>query len=586
MSTIKLLPEQLINQIAAGEVVERPASVVKELVENSIDAGATRIVIEAAKGGRELIRISDDGHGMGREDLFMALERHATSKLSDAAGLSHIATMGFRGEALPSIASVCQFTLSSALTHGEGFKIRAKGGTIVENAPVSRPKGTEVTVGQIFFNLPARRKFLKSEEREFAYIKELVQRFAMVHPSVAFELIHDGRTLFNLAPAATPLDRALALWKAPRDEVAAVDIDAAGMRGELILGSPYRTFSGPSTVAVNGRIVADRRVNAVIFRVLREATGGDHRATYFLSLTLPFDEIDVNVHPAKTEVRFRNEPATLTLVESILLKGLSTVRGGTDPLPLPPLRPASSVPHSYPFAGGGTTGRVHERPVQYAMFPGSAQGYAVASPLATTETATEGFSPAVRFTGYRVIGTLFSAYVAVELGDALYLIDQHASHERIVYTRLRTAMEHKSGLTQMTVLPEPVHLSPAEMALWRERHDIFTELGFIIDELDESSLVIRGVPALAVEPSWPSLVREMLAGILESGFTSAWNEKFLSFVALRACKTAVRAERALSLEEIEQLLADINASETLTCPHGRPFFFVIRKAELDRKVGR
>lgn len=581
MSTIKLLPEQLINQIAAGEVVERPASVVKELVENSIDAGATRIVIEATKGGRELIRVADDGRGMGREDLFMALERHATSKLSDAAGLSHIATMGFRGEALPSIASVCQFTLSSALTHGEGFKIRAKGGTIVENAPVSRPKGTEVTVGQIFFNLPARRKFLRSEEREFAYIKELVQRFAMVHPAVAFELIHDGRTLFNLAPAGSPLDRALSLWKAPRDGVAAVDIDAAGMRGELILGSPYRTFSAPSTVAVNGRIVSDRRVNAVIFRILREATGGDHRATYLLSITLPFDELDVNVHPAKTEVRFRNEPALHALVESLLLKGLSAVRGGTEPLPLPPFRPASSVPNSYPFAGGGTAGRVHEKPLQYAMFQPSAPATLPA------ETPTEeGFSPAVRFTGYRVIGTLFGAYVAVEMDDALYLIDQHASHERIVYTRLRTAMEHKSGLTQMTVLPEPVHLSPAEMALWRERQGIFAELGFIIDELDESSLVIRGVPALAVEPSWPSLVREMLAGILESGFTSAWDEKFLSFVALRACKTAVRAERALSPEEIEQLLADINASETLTCPHGRPFFFVIRKAELDRKVGR
>ncbi|HOW50668.1 MAG TPA: DNA mismatch repair endonuclease MutL [bacterium] len=579
MSTIKLLPEQLINQIAAGEVVERPASVVKELVENSIDAGATRIVVETAKGGREFIRVADDGRGMGREDVFMALERHATSKLSDAAGLTHIATMGFRGEALPSIASVSQFTLSSALAHGDGFKIRAKGGTIVENAPVSRPKGTEVTVGQLFFNLPARRKFLKSEEREFAYIKELVQRFATVNPAVAFELIHDGRTVLNLAPAAGALDRVIALWKAMREEVAAVTVEAAGMRGELILGSPYRTFPGPSTVAVNGRIVSDRRVNAVIFRILRESLGGDHRAAYFLSLRLPCEEVDVNVHPAKTEVRFRNEPALYALTESLLLKGLSAIRGEEGPGRIPPLPAAPAGAYGRP--GGVTAGQVHEKPLQYAMFQPSAP----TTPPA--DAATEGgFSPAVRFTGYRVIGTLFDAYVAVEMGDALYLIDQHASHERIVYSRLRGAMEHKSGLIQMTILPEPVHLSPAEMALWRERQDLFSELGFLIEPLDESTVVIRGVPALAIEPSWPSLIREMLAGILDLGAATAWDEKFLSLVAMRACKTAVRAERALAPEEIEWLITDINASETLTCPHGRPFFFVIRRAELDRKVGR
>lgn len=576
MGIVKRLPEQLIDQIAAGEVIERPTSVVKELVENSLDAGATDITVEVRRGGREFIRIDDNGSGMGQEDLFMALERHATSKLTDAQGLSRIATMGFRGEALPSIASVSILSLSSALTHGDGFRILARGGVMTESGPASRPKGTEATVGRLFFNLPARRKFLKSEEREFAHIKELIQRLAVIHPSVAFKLIHNDRAVLSFAAAPSVADRAAEVWKASRDETALVEQSAGTVTGSLLIGSPYRSFAAPATVTVNRRTVSDRRINAVIYRALRESVGGDHRPVYALSLTLPPEEVDVNVHPAKSEVRFRDESAVFPLIEALFRKGLAALRVGERPPDLFSGAPLPDRPAVSPYAAPSA------RPTGTELF---------SPPLPLTgatgpEPATAAFSPAFRITEHRVIGTLFDTYIAVELRDTLYLIDQHASHERIVYTRLREAMEKKSGLTQLTLLAEPVHLSPVEMAVWREHRDLFAAIGFTLEELDEETLVIRGVPALSLEPSWPALVQDLLADIREQGFSSAWDEKFLSIVAGRACKRAVRAGRTLGPEEIERLIADINASEVLTCPHGRPFFFVVTKQEIERRIGR
>ncbi|HSA32687.1 MAG TPA: DNA mismatch repair endonuclease MutL, partial [bacterium] len=540
MGIVKRLPEQLIDQIAAGEVIERPASVVKELVENALDAGATDIVIEVARGGREMIRVADNGSGMGQEDLFMALERHATSKLADAQGLSRIATMGFRGEALPSIASVSVFSLASALAHGDGFRVAARGGVMTESGPVSRPKGTEATVARLFFNLPARRKFLKSEEREFAHIKELIQRLAVTYPSVAFRLTHNERAALSFAAATSAADRAAEVWKAGRDETTLVEETAGHTAGTLLLGSPYRSFAAPATVTVNRRIVSDRRVNAVIYRVIRESVGGDHRPVYALSMTLPPEEVDVNVHPAKSEVRFRDESAVFSLIEALFRKGLAALRAGERPSELFPSAPTSpshaALPHIAPSA----------RPTGTELF-------SPPLPLTGADAAPASFSPAIRMANYRVIGTLFDTYIAVEMGDALYLIDQHASHERIVYTRLREAMEKKSGLTQLTLLAEPVHLSPVEIAIWREHRGIFADIGLTLEELDDETLVIRGVPALSLDPSWPSLVQDLLADIREQGFSSAWDEKFLSIAAGRACKRAVRAGRTLAPEEIERL---------------------------------
>jgi len=577
MTTVRRLPDDLVNKIAAGEVVERPASVVKELIENALDAGASRIVIETMKGGKDRIRVSDDGCGMEKEDLFMALERHATSKIASAEDLARIHTLGFRGEAIPSIAAVSRFTCSSAPRHGEGYSVQVHGGILRSSAPISLPRGTEVVVEDLFFNLPARRKFLKSDEREGAAVKELVQRFAMVNPQVGFSFTAEGKSAFSLSPARETLERAAAIWKAPRAEIVANTVRREGVEGSLLLASPYRTFTGPSVITVNGRIVSDRRINAVILRVLRETLGGENRANHLLMLTLPDDALDVNVHPAKSEVRFRTEAVVLACVEELFLTALTVLRheaNSREPFPAAPER--DETPR-YP-APAAAAGRVADRQASYPLFP-SAKSDEPSPPA-------DGFDASVTLTGHRMIGTLFGAYVAVERGETLYLVDQHAAHERIVYTRLRQAMERKSGLTQMAIVPLTVRLSSAEMAVFRERGSIFSSLGFVLDELDEETLVIRGVPALPLETDWPALVKGMIADILEQGFSTAWDEKFLSLVATRACKSAVRAERPLEPGEIARLIADIDASEMLTCPHGRPFFVVIRKEELDRKVGR
>ncbi len=578
MTTIRRLPDDLVNKIAAGEVVERPASVVKELVENALDAGATRIVVETRRGGRDLIRVSDDASGMEKEDLFMALERHATSKIASAEDLAHIRTLGFRGEALPSIAAVSRFTCSSAPRHGDGFSVQALGGMLQASAPVSRPRGTEVAVEDLFFNLPARRKFLKSAEREGAAIKELIQRFAMTHPTVSFTLESDNRTLLSFPPARDRSERAAAVWKASPSDIATAEAQRDEVHGTLLLASPYRTFTGPSVIMVNGRMVSDRRIMAVILRLFRETLGGERRANHLLSLTLPDEMLDVNVHPAKSEVRFRNEPVVIACAEELFLKAISSLRHEPTPSLSPSTATGTRAEKTFYPPPAALGGKIADRCDGYSFTPASSEE--------TPQQAADGFPATVALRGYRVLGTLFNTYIAVEREKSLYLIDQHAAHERIVYTRLRQTMERKSGLTQMTILPLAVNLSAEEMALFREKDSLFSSLGFVIAALDDETVVIRGVPALPIETDWTVLVKGMIADIREQGFTSAWDEKFLSLVATRACKSAVRAERPLDPAEIARLIADIDASETLTCPHGRPFFVVINQEDLDRTVGR
>jgi len=578
MARIHRLPEQLVNQIAAGEVIERPASVVKELVENALDAGSSRITVEIVKGGRDRIRVVDDGCGMEKEDLFMAFERHATSKIRTSDDLARIRTLGFRGEALPSIAAVSRLICSSAPHHGEGFSIQITGGTIQESKPVSRPQGTEAIVEDLFFNLPARRKFLKSDEREGAAIRELIQRFAMIHPSIAFFLSIDAHQTFSFPPSHDRKERVCTVWKAFPDDIAVVECARDIVRGHLILASPYRTYTGPSAVVVNSRLISDRRISAVILRLFRETLGGERRTPYLLSLTLPHEMIDVNVHPAKSEVRFRNEAVVFACVEELFLRAITTIRRQTEEKEEPKGATATelSSPLIYPLP--------QERPPRISE---RAAPYKAASPLPPRDsTPPEGFPATISLKGFRVVGTLFDTYIIVERGDTVYFIDQHASHERIIYTNLRRAMEHRSGLTQLTILPSAIRLSATEMALFKERKDLFSTLGFILEQLDEETLILRGVPALSIEADWPLLIKTILADISEQGFSTAWDEKFLSLVAMRACKSAVRAHQPLTHEEIVRLISEIDASEVLTCPHGRPFFIALRKGDFDRKVGR
>ncbi len=578
MTVIKLLPDKLINLIAAGEVVERPASVVKELVENAIDAGASSIVIELEEGGKKSIVVRDNGCGMAEDDVYLAVERHATSKLADPQDLHRIVTMGFRGEALPSIASVSLMTVKSALSHGSGFMARFKAGNLVKSEPVPMPQGTEIAVEKLFFNTPVRRRFLKSDEREYQFIKELVQKFAVCNPSVAFSFSHNGRSVLDTPQQDDRLRRLAQLWKVPQALLRNASAADGTALAEVIVAPPDQTVSGPGLMTVNGRIIADRKLNAVQFRVFREIAGGEFRGTALIALTIDYESVDINVHPSKLEVRFRDERQIFNLVEQALREALGAPALERIPA-FEPFGRAAAV--SFPTRGAGSTvsgSIVPQVPAQTAFTELMPQSATVAEP------ATEYVVPPLRSS--RVAGTVFGLYIMVESGDNLYFIDQHAAHERLIYRRLLGILSHKSGLSQIRLQPLTVHLSPLESDEYDTHGAVFTDLGFVIERFDEQSLLIRGVPALQLDPQWDQLVKEMLAEMAANGIASAWNERLLSFFASRACKAAVKQNDVLTEEEIALLLSDIARTEVLTCPHGRRFVYTLKKNELERGVGR
>ncbi|MCK5807970.1 DNA mismatch repair endonuclease MutL [bacterium] len=572
MGKIELLPEQLINKIAAGEVVERPLSVVKELIENSIDANASEITIELKKGGKALIKIRDDGDGMEESDIFLALERYATSKMVDLSDLKSIKTLGFRGEALPSIAAVSRMKVASATTHGEGYFIEYADSILRKNGATPMAKGTEITVANLFFNIPVRRKFLKSDDRELALVREMIQKIAVQYPHIAFTLIHNERKLFFYPQSSSKEQRLLTVWHVSKEAIATQSDDENNEQISVSVGTPFATFSGPSIVAVNGRIINDRRINGVVYRTFRETVGGAFSAPFALFLQLNPTSLDVNVHPTKLEVRFVDEKKLFVRIERLLKEALHSFR---ESAPIPPtvgtdLRVRSS--------GNG-------QPSEYGQTQRSNPTYIrEQTPLWNNETEGEDFKTI--FKNYAVHGTVFGLYIVVEMENTLYLIDQHASHERITFNKMKELVKRKSGLSQMFITPSVLQLSPEEMVLLSENSELFDNLGFILEPFDEKTALLRGVPALGMEVEWTQLVKEMFGELKRDGDISAFNEEFLGFVATRACHASVRNNDALNDGQIEALLKDINISNALTCPHGRPFFFKITKDEIEKQVKR
>ena len=583
MGKIVLLPEQLVNQIAAGEVVERPLSVVKEVIENSIDAGATQITIELQKGGKSFIRVRDDGCGMEEDDIFLALERHATSKMVDLTDLKSIKTLGFRGEALPSIASVSRMRIASATTHGEGYFVEYAEGKLRSNGAIAMAKGTEITISNLFFNIPVRRKFLKSDDRELALIREMLQKMSVQYPHISFSLTHNDRKLFSYQKQNSKEERLLSIWNVSSDAIATISDDENGEQITVSVGTPFATFSGPSIVAVNGRIINDRRINGVVYRTFRETVGGAFSAPFALFLQLHSTYVDVNVHPSKLEVRFVEEKKLFVRIEQLLKSALNSFRessddGGTHG------QPQGGAPTEY----GKTTESVgvgpRAYPNQYGKTMDSKSYIREQTPLWNNEKEGEDFKTI--FKDYAVHGTVFGLYIVVEMENTLYLIDQHASHERITFNKMKELVQRKSGLSQMFVTPTVLQLSPEEMVLLSENREVFDNLGFILEPFDEKTALLRGVPALGMEVEWTQLIKEMFGELKRDGDISAFNEEFLGFVATRACHASVRNNDTLNEGQIEALLKDINTSTALTCPHGRPFFFKITKDEIEKQVKR
>jgi len=560
MPRIKILPETLSNKIAAGEVVERPASVVKELVENAIDAKSTEVTVEVNKGGRALIRVSDNGVGMDRDDALLAIERHATSKIGDEKDLFSIATLGFRGEALPSIASVSDMEIVTSVESAPvGTRIVVKGGTIKKVSEAGAPTGTMISVYRLFSNTPARRKYLKTEQTEMGHISDTVTRLALAWPGIRFKFFHNARTVANWGPTADSMKRATDVLGANvEDGLYEVDYSEGNVGVHGFVASPdiTRTTSRGLYVYVNGRFVRDK----VLHHAIMEGYAGRLMKGNFpmavLFVTLPFDQVDVNVHPTKNVVRFQAP----SQVHSTISKGISKTLVAMD-------RPAwGMAPPS--------------RPVEkYYTYPLSPPHSDISEPRAVplpkdvrpSAPAPQPLWQERPFSSLRVVGQLHNTYILCESEDGLVLIDQHAAHERVVFEALKAAYGGSDMARQGMLIPERLELSHREADILDGLLKELGQMGVEIEPFGGRTYLIRSVPEiLAGKPVTP-LVMEVIEKVEEIGLASGLHGAVDESLIIMACHGAIRANERLSKEEMKTLLGQLDSLENAThCPHGRP----------------
>ena len=592
---IAILPEIITNKIAAGEVVERPASVIKELVENALDAGATDITVEIAAGGRRLIRVSDNGYGMSREDALLCLERHATSKIRNDQDLAGIATLGFRGEALPSIASVSRFTLATRERDSvEGTEIIVEGGRVRDVRACGRAPGTTVTVEQIFFNTPARLKFLKSAETEAAHAGDAVTRMAVSRPEVSFLFISDGRELLR-APRGDLMRRLS--QAAGRDAAGCYPLEYAGeeisISGYIAGPAAVRSTTGAMFTFINGRFVRDRVVQHAVMQAYRGVTDRGRYPVLALFLSLPPGEVDVNVHPTKHEVRFRRQ----TLVHDTLQQAVASLLAaspwlkGTAHQPLPEQQPAQQeVSQAYRERIAAAAQRSLSLPPRPAA-PFSAAPVAAACDTAPPavhersepfaeeqEAARDGY-----FSTLSIIGQFHGEYILCQSGADLVVIDQHAASERVAYQRLRGQYACGGVESQRLLFPETLELSFSEVECAVRNRELLNGLGFELEPFGGSTLMVAAVPRLTAEAGRLSLVRDMLAELEGVGSAGAFGEAVDELLARLACHSVVRGVYPLERQQISELLKRMDETGfAASCPHGRPVSHVITLAELEK----
>jgi DNA mismatch repair protein MutL len=595
MPRIHALPPQLISQIAAGEVVERPASVVKELVENSLDAGAAMIRIDVDQGGAKRIQVRDDGHGIGRDDLPLAVSRHATSKIAGLSDLEAVATLGFRGEALPSIASVSRLDLCSREAGADlAWRVRGDGSdAAADPEPASHPVGTTVTVLDLFYNVPARRKFLRTEKTELGHIEQLVRRMALARPGVAFRLEHNGRVVLELRPAAgggdgdrAQLERLTALLgDAFVEHALFLDEAAVGLRLSGWVSRPAfaRSQADRQFFFVNGRMVRDKLVTHALRQAYQDVLHHGRHPAYVLFLEVPPRQVDVNVHPAKHEVRFREGRQVHDFIFRALHRRLAegaSGGGGSGPLP-------ASEPVRLPKAADEVREPAFAGPPVQRPFPlRSSDGRgAYAAALAFQEPAmpvpplADGEAPPL---GY-AIGQLNGVYVLAQAADGLIVVDMHAAHERIGYERLKQAWASGDVRRQPLLVPVAVAVSAAEAELAEEQRGLLAELGLGVDRLAEDRLVVREIPTILQGADAERLLRDVLADIAAEGGSERVRAEINEVLSTMACHGSVRANRRLTLPEMNALLRDMERTERVDqCNHGRPTWIKLSQQELDR----
>ena len=584
---IRPLPPQLVNQIAAGEVVERPSSVVKELLENSLDAGARRIEIDVEEGGRRLIRVRDDGLGIPRDELTLALSRHATSKLASLEELECIASLGFRGEALPSIASVSRLTLQSR-TAGEdaGWSVQGDGSDrFAAPQPVAHAVGTSVEVRDLFFNTPARRKFLRTETTEYRHLEDVVRRIALSRFSVELVLRRNQKAVLHL-PAAARLEeqerRVAELCGKPFMEQALhVEHEAAGLRIEGWIGLPTFSRSQPDlqNFFVNGRMVRDKLIAHAVRQAYQDVLYHGRHPAFVLYLSLDPAGVDVNAHPTKHEVRFRDS----RLVHDFLFRSLHQVLAGVRPGADAPAAPAEP---SWPEPGRLAAPVPRQQPMSLPLREAAA-GYqallqGAAGPVGAPAPAPGVEAEEVPPLGY-ALGQLHGIYILAQNREGLVLVDMHAAHERITYERLKAAQAGEGIRSQPLLVPLSLAVSRREADRAEQHRAELAALGVELDRLGPETLVVRQLPSLLIRGDAEALVRDILADLEGEGGSTRLQEAMNEVLSTMACHGSVRANRQLELAEMNALLRDMERTERSgQCNHGRPTWVRIGLEELDR----
>ena len=606
--SIRRLSAQLVNQIAAGEVIERPAAVVKELVENALDAEATWIEITVEGGGKRLVRVRDDGIGMGDEDLRLAVGRHATSKIREPGDLERITSLGFRGEALPSIASVARLSLVTCRRDSEhGWRLELSGGEMLgEVTPAAHPAGTSVVVRDLFHNTPARRKFLRTDQTELRHIQALVKRVALSRPDVGFALNCHGRGQFRLLPAGTSVDQQTRLTALlGRDFVGqtlTLNAEAAGLvlRGWIGLPSAARAQADLQYLCLNGRVIRDRLAGHAIRRAYGDLLYRDKHPVYVLYLEMDPAEVDVNVHPSKYEVRFREPRLVYDFLCQQLRRALAYPFGTASPTASRPAA-AQQEPPSYPLPWQPSIAwRVGEpsplypsaddAPPDAGQAGRAASGGPVAAhappPMARAlpdHPAPEAASrDAVPPLGY-ALAQLHGVYVLCEDAQGLILVDMHAAHERIVYERLKAELDRDGLAGQALLVPRRVTVTPAEADAAEDCAKLFRDLEFEVDRIAPDVLLVRRTPALLGQLDVAALLRDVLSGLARQGAGGQLEAVIDQVLATMACHGSVRAHRRLTLAEMNALLRDMERTPNMgQCNHGRPTWTRLTLGELDR----
>lgn len=592
MSKIKILPETLSNKIAAGEVVERPASVVKELLENALDAQSTRIIIEVEKGGQSLIQVSDNGVGMGSDDALLAIERHATSKISRVDDLFSIQTLGFRGEALPSIASVSHFTLITRDKSSDaGTEIIVEGGNVKSVSEVGAPQGTLVSVKQLFFNTPARKKFLKAIGTEMSHIADTVSRIALGHPAVQFRLIHNGKIVKNWPDVSRHLDRIVdVLGKEVRSDLHAIELNRDGLAISGWIGSPQitRRTSRGLYVFVNGRFVRDRTIQHGIFAGFAQRLVKGQFPVAVIFIQIPFDQVDVNVHPTKNEVRFVHPHGVHEAVKSAIAQRLYEIDRVNWQPALESQKAPQVVESLKPFKPENRDQlSVWQAQTSHPETSLSQPSASSQRPVASSQKQRQPVSDGQGFSALRVVGQLHNTYIVCESDAGMVLIDHHAAHERILFEQLQRRAGAQPAAAQKLVVPETLELNFSEADILGQMVPDLKTLGLEMEPFGKNTFVIKAVPSLLAGRDLKPMITEIVEKAAETGYAPGLKEALDQCRMVMACHGSMRAHQTLTAEQIRQLLAQLDKCDHPShCPHGRPTWVRWDLATLEKSFKR